>query len=117
MKKLALALSVVFAAALAAAQEPAKPEAVPAPEKQAKVEKAGHEVSGEIVATDEFKRTVTFRNDKGESLTWSVEGKAADNLKNLKPGEKVRITYRADDMGEPKAATVIKKAESKPEVK
>jgi hypothetical protein len=117
MKKLALVLSIVFAAGVAAAQEAPKPQAVPAPDKAAKVEKAKHEVSGEIVSTDEFKRTVTFRNDKGESLTWSVEGKAADNLKNLKAGEKVKIVYRANDMGEPQAATAIQKAESKPEVK
>jgi len=111
MKKSALVLSLVFAAgSLAFAQEAAK-EAPKAPAKHStKHVVAQHSVAGEIVTTDAEKKTVTFKNDKGESLTWPAEGKAFESLKSVKAGDKVTIHYTVDANGAPKAATEIKSA-------
>lgn len=66
--------------------------------------------SGEVVSTDAAQKTITFKNAKGEDLTWPVEGKAVASLAAVKAGEKVTIAYRANEQGEPQAATSIKAA-------
>jgi len=120
MKKSALILSVVFATgSVAFAQEAAKeapksaaaPAAPTTPAKHtAKHVVAAKQVAGEFVSADAEKKTVTFKNDKGESLTWPVEGKALESLKSVKAGDKVTIHYSVDEKGAPKAATEIKSA-------
>ena len=70
--------------------------------------KAAPMVGAEIVSVDAAKKTVSFKNDKGESVTWPVEGKALESLKTLKAGEKVTIGYSVDAKGAPKAALDIK---------
>jgi Cu/Ag efflux protein CusF len=109
MKKSALILSLMFAAgSLAFAQDAAK-EAPKAPAKHStKHVVAQHAVAAEIVSADADKKTVTFKNDKGESLTWPAEGKALESLKSVKTGDKVSIHYAVDATGAPKAATEIK---------
>ncbi len=118
MKKSALVLSLVFAAgSLAFAQDAAK-EAPKAPAKHStKHVVAQHAVAAEIVSADAEKKTVTFKNDKGESLTWPAEGKALESLKSVKAGDKVSIHYAVDATGAPKSATEIKSvpvAQAKP---
>lgn len=111
MKKSALFLSVLFATASAVFAQDATKEAPKAPAKhEAKHVVAKHVVTGEVVSTDAEKKTVTFKNDKGESLTWPAEGKALESLKSVKAGEKVTIHYAVDAKGAPKAATEIKSA-------
>jgi antitoxin (DNA-binding transcriptional repressor) of toxin-antitoxin stability system len=112
MKKFALLLSFVFVAGVAVAQEtpktePAKPAAKPAPAPHKTAAKIAT-VTGEVVSADQTKKTITFKNDKGEDLTWPAEGKAVPSLKAVKAGEKVTIAYRANEQGEPQAATSIK---------
>jgi hypothetical protein len=110
MKKSALVLSLVFAAGSVFAQDAAK-EAPKAPSKHTtKHVVAQHSLTGEIVAADAEKKTVTFKNDKGESLTWPAEGKALESLKSVKAGDKVSIHYTVDAAGAPKSATEIKSA-------
>jgi len=112
MKKFTLLLSLTLVAGVALAQDPQKME--PAKPAKAEVQKVkATEVTGEVVSADATMKTITFKNEKGESTTWPVEGKAVENLKNVKPGEKVTIAYRANEKGEPQAATLIKAAITK----
>jgi hypothetical protein len=116
MKKFALLLSLVFAAGVAVAQEPQPGQSAPkAPEKaMGQAEKAmKNEVTGEVVALDTVKKTITFKSDKGEQ-TLPAEGGAADMLKDLKAGDKVTIGYAVNEKGEPKAATRITKSTKPP---
>jgi len=111
MKKFAVLMSFVFAAGIASAQDPQPGQPTSkAPEKaMAQAEKAQkNEVTGEVVALDTVKKTITFKSDKGEQ-TWPAEGRAVDALKDLKAGDKVTIAYAVNEKGEPKAATHISK--------
>jgi len=109
-------MSAVLVASVASAQDAKKP--VEAPKATAHAAKAHEakpamaakatEIAGEIVSADVAKKTLTFKNEKGESVTWPAEGKALENLKSAKAGEKVTIAYRANEKGEPQAATEIK---------
>jgi hypothetical protein len=118
MKNALVVMSVVLAASVASAQDTKKP--VETPKAPAHAAKATHEASkpvitakateiaGEVVAADVAKKTLTFKNEKGESLTWPAEGKALASLQSAKAGEKVTVVYRANEKGEPQAATEIK---------
>jgi Cu/Ag efflux protein CusF len=107
MKKLALSIAFISAAGLAVAQEPKTPEASKPATTHKAAKPASHSVKGEVVSVDAEKHTISFKNDKGEDLTWPAEGTAQTSLKSLKPGEKVTITYRVNEKGEPQAATKI----------
>jgi len=115
MKKLALSIAFISAAALAAAAQdpktdttkPAPTGTKPATPHHSKTAAPHHAVKGEVVSVDAEKNTISFKNDKGEDVTWPAEGTAQTSLKSLKAGEKVTITYRVNDKGEPQAATKI----------
>lgn len=118
MRKTVFVLSAVLAASVASAQDAKKTVEAPKapahaakaktePSKTAVVAKAT-EIAGEVVSADVAKKTLTFKNEKGESLTWPAEGKALESLKAAKTGEKVTVVYRANEKGEPQAATEIK---------
>ncbi len=112
MKKFALLSSFLLVATVASAA-PAKSTHHSKSHDSAKVAAkaaAGAEVSAEVVSVDAAKKTVTFKNDKGETLTWPAEGAAVDSLKMLKAGEKVAITYSVDAAGAPKAIIAVKAA-------
>jgi len=81
-------------------------------EAKAKLAKNSHEVEAEVVSVDSVKNTVTIKTTKGES-TAPVEGKAQISLKDLKPGQKVTVVCRDDDMGAHKAVTDIKTSDKK----
>jgi hypothetical protein len=117
MKKSVFVMSAVLVASVASAQDAKKPVEAPkatapaakaAPEAVKPVAVKATEVVGEIVSADVAKKTLTFKNEKGESVTWPAEGKALESLKLAKAGEKVTIAYRANEKGEPQAATEIK---------
>src|SRR4029453_11559661 len=88
MKKLALSIAFISAATLAGAQEPKTPETqkptTPAPQPKAttahKAKPASHSVKGEVVSADVEKKTISFKNDKGEDVTWPAEGTAQSSL-------------------------------------
>lgn len=114
MKKLVLLLSVVFVAGVAFAQDkPATTETKPATASKTTTHHhstKAKSMNGEVVSVDAEKNTITFKSDKGESLTWPAEGKAIETLKTVKEGEKVTVSYTVDEKGAPKAATAIKVA-------
>ena len=120
MKKLALSIAFISVAGLAAAaQDPKTDTAKPAPATTKPATTThhtktatAHHVKGEVVSVDADKNTISFKNDKGEDVTWPAEGTAQTSLKTLKPGEKVTITYRVNDKGEPQAATKIAAAKA-----
>ena len=116
MKKTVFVMSAVLVASVASAQDAKKPVAAPKAHAAEATHEAGKpvrvakatEVTGEVVSADVAKKTLTFKNEKGESLTWPTEGKALESLKSAKAGEKVTVVYRANEKGEPQAATEIK---------
>lgn len=111
MKKFALVFSLAIGVAgLAFAQEPIKDTAAKPDAAKAQAAKPAKEQAGEVVSVDVEKKTLTFKNEMGENLTWPAEGKALASLKTVKPGDKVTIAYAVDDRGAPKAATEIKLA-------
>jgi len=67
-----------------------------------------HEMKGEIVSIDAATKAITFKDDKGESHTAPVMGKAIDMLKTLKAGDKVTLTCQDTDQGAHEGITAIK---------
>jgi hypothetical protein len=120
MKKLTLLLSILFTAGVAMAADapadskaPAKPAASTSSEKttaKADAKAMTHNVTAEVVSVNAEKKELTIKDDKGESHTAPVEGKAIAELKSVKAGEKVTVTCRDNEKGEHQAITAIKPA-------
>jgi hypothetical protein len=103
MKKLALLLSallVVAGVASAATQATAPAKAKPAAAAKT------HVVEAEVVSADAMAKTLTIKGEAGDK-TVPVEGAAVAHLKNLKAGEKVKLTCRDNEKGEHQAITHI----------
>ena len=107
MKKLALLLPLMLAAGVAFAQETSKTNT--AGKVQQSIAGKTHQVTAEVVSIDAEKHTITLKGDTANN-TAPVEGKALAALKSVKPGEKVTVTCRDNDMGEHQAVTEIKPA-------
>jgi hypothetical protein len=107
MKKLALLVSALLVAGVASAQAPA----TTAPQEPSKATAAGktHTVEAEVVSADATSKTLTIKGDAGNK-TVPVEGMAASELKNVKAGDKVKLTCRDNDQGEHQAVTKIEKS-------
>jgi hypothetical protein len=99
MKTLALILSLglLGTAAIASAQE----------KEPATATDKSHKVTAEVISVDTAKNTLKMKASDGIEKTATVEGKAIDSLKTLKPGEKVTLTCRDNEKGEHKAVTAI----------
>jgi len=107
MKKFALLLSCMLVAGVVSAAD--KNHASKSPRAAATAAlKAAPVVTAEIVSVDATAKTVSFKNEKGENVTWPVDAAAVSSLKHLRAGEKVTIGYTVDDKGAPKAAIDIK---------
>lgn len=72
-----------------------------------------HVVNAEFVSYDATSKTVTLKDDKGQTSSAPVEGKAISEASHLKASEKVRVTCRDNANGEHQAVTDIKAAKSK----
>jgi hypothetical protein len=108
MKKLALLLSALLVAGMASAfQEPA----ATTPQDPPKATTAGktHTVEAEVVSADETTKTLTIKGEP-DNKTVPVEGAAASSLKDLKAGDKVKLTCRDNAQGEHQAVTKIEKS-------
>jgi hypothetical protein len=57
-------------------------------------------LTGEILSVDPLAKMVTFKDEKGESRTFTALGKAAMYIRNLKPGDKAILTCRQNDSGQ-----------------
>jgi hypothetical protein len=100
MKKLVLSL-VPFLVAGVAVAGPAKAKA------SAKAATKTHAVAAEVVSADTTGKQITFKTDDGQEKTVAVEGKAATSLTAVKPGEKVKLTFRDNAAGDHEAVTAI----------
>ena len=67
-----------------------------------------HDITTQVVSVDLEKKTITFKNDKGENQTAPVMGKAAESFKTLKAGDKVVLTCTDNEKGEHQGISVIK---------
>ena len=68
-----------------------------------------HESKAEVVSIDETAKTITLKDDKGENHTAPLLGKAVDEAKHLKAGDKVKATCQDNDKGEHEGVTALKK--------
>ncbi|HJS57978.1 MAG TPA: hypothetical protein VKA01_07740 [Vicinamibacteria bacterium] len=119
MRKLVIVGSAIFAVCgLAQAPKPspsptpaAAPKAAVSPTPSAspgaaKPAAPRNQVLGTVVSVDAAQSTITFKDEKDQTATWKAEGKAANRLKNLKAGDKVKIQYTVDDKGAPAAVAI-----------
>jgi Cu/Ag efflux protein CusF len=110
MKKLATllcAVAVVAVASLAVqADEAKKPAAAPAA-KQATAAEKTHVVEAEVVSADAAAKTITIKGDPNKTV--AVDASAVAHLKDLKAGDKVKLTCRDNEKGEHQAVTKIAK--------
>jgi ABC-type Fe3+-hydroxamate transport system substrate-binding protein len=105
MKKLTLLLcALVVVAGVASASQATTPAKPAAPAKAAAVKT--HVVEAEVVSADVMAKTLTIKAEPNKTVT--VEGDAVAQLKDLKMGEKVKLTCRDNDKGEHQAITHIK---------
>jgi len=100
MKKLALWVCAVFVAGLVLS--------VASP---ALAAGKTHDVTATIVSIDVENKQLTFKDDKGEQKTAPVMGKAVDELKTIKAGDKVTLTCTDNDKGEHMGVSGIKAAQ------
>ncbi len=106
MKKLAVLLSALLVAGAAyASQATNAPAKTKEPAKSMAAGKT-HVVEAEVVSADAAAKTLTIKGDAGDK-TVPVEGAAVAELKNVKPGEKVKLTCRDNAAGEHQAITKI----------
>jgi Cu/Ag efflux protein CusF len=108
MKKLVTllcAIAVVALAGAAKADDAKKPDAAkPAAAAAAKT----HVVEAEVVSTDATAKTLTIKGEPNKTV--AVDASAVASLKDLKAGEKVKLTCRDSEKGEHQAITHIAKA-------
>ncbi len=104
MKKSALLLCLFFAASVAFAQQAGEKEAEQAPEKAAAAKT--HDFKAEVVSADVEAKTITIKGEK-EDKTLPVGEKALAGLKEIKGGEKVKLTCEDDEKGEHKHVVAI----------
>ena len=109
MKKLATllcAVAVVAVAGLASAQATdAKKPAAPAAKPAAAAAVKTHVVDAEVVSADATAKTLTIKGDPNKTVP--VEAAALAHLKDLKSGDKVKLTCRDNEKGEHQAITKI----------
>jgi uncharacterized lipoprotein YehR (DUF1307 family) len=65
-------------------------------------------LTAEVVSVDPIAKTITFKDDKGESRSATAVKKAALYIRNLNPGDKAVLTCRQDDKGDIKQITNFK---------
>jgi ABC-type enterochelin transport system substrate-binding protein len=99
MKKLALLLSALLVAAGPSF----------AGDEKAKSDKAGktHAVEAEVVSVDTTANTLTIKGDPNKTVT--VDTMAAESLKGLKAGDKVKLTCSDSAAGAHEKVTKIEK--------
>ena len=102
MRKFVVLVALVLVVGFAFAQQehptPAKQEHPTAAAKPAA--KNVHQVTTWFVSADADAKTITFKDEKGQTVTAPVLGKAVADLGNFKAGDKVVLKCKDDDKGE-----------------
>ncbi len=66
------------------------PPSAPTPSKETAGE--SKEAAGKVVSADPATKTLVVKSERGE-MTFEVKDKAANDLKNIKAGDNVRVQY------------------------
>ncbi len=69
-----------------------------------------HHVTAQVVSFDEKAKTITIKDEKGETSTAPVMGNAISELKKVKAGEMVMLTCKDNEKGEHTGIVGIKPA-------
>jgi Cu/Ag efflux protein CusF len=69
-----------------------------------------HDMTAEVVSIDAKAKTITLKDEKGESHTAPLLGAAIGEAKALKAGDKVNVTCQDSEAGEHEGVKAIKKA-------
>lgn len=69
-----------------------------------------HEMTVEVVSVDAKAKMITVKDDKGESHTAPLLGKAVGESASYKAGDKVMVTCKDNEKGDHEGVTAIKKA-------
>jgi hypothetical protein len=119
MKNLILSMAVVvlvapaaFASSGSAQTTPAKSTTKSATAKHAAAPKT-HVMNAQFVSYDAGSKTVTLKDDKGQTSSAPLEGKAISEASHLKTNDKVRVTCRDNASGEHQAVTDIRAVKGK----
>jgi len=112
MKKIAAllcAVAIVAVAGMASAQSAEPQQKQPAADaaKQAPAAEKTHTVEAEVVSADAAAKTLTIKGEPNKTV--AVDAAAVGSLKDLKAGDKVKLTCRDNDKGEHQAVTKIAK--------
>jgi Cu/Ag efflux protein CusF len=68
-----------------------------------------HEMAAEVVSVDAKAKTITIKDEKGESHTAPLMGAAVNEAKSLKAGDKVKCTCQDNEKGDHQGVIGIKK--------
>jgi Cu/Ag efflux protein CusF len=68
-----------------------------------------HDMKAEVVSVDAKAKTITLKDEKGESHTAPLLGAAVAEAKSLKPGDKVTCTCQDSEKGDHEGVKAIKK--------
>ena len=107
MRILALVVAVALAVGVVFAGETQAPAKAGEP---AKAMGKTHEMTVEVVSFDAKAKTITIKDENGETKTAPVLGKAIQQLKNVKAGQKFTLTCQDNEKGEHQGVTAIKPA-------
>ena len=83
-------------------------------EKEHKAMGKSHKMTVELVSVDMDAKTITVKDDKGETHTAPLLGKAVEAAKNFKAGDKLVVTCLDNDKGEHTGVTHIETAKANP---
>jgi FtsP/CotA-like multicopper oxidase with cupredoxin domain len=103
MKKLTLLLCALFVVAGVASASQATTPAKPA--KSTAAAAKTHVVEAVVVSADATAKTLTIKGDPNKTM--AVDAAAVASLKNVKAGEKVKLTCRDNAAGDHEAITHI----------
>jgi hypothetical protein len=70
-------------------------------------------MNAQFVSYDAGSKTVTLKDDKGQTSSAPLEGKAISEASHLKTNDKVRVTCRDNASGEHQAVTDIRAVKGK----
>ncbi|MBZ5640795.1 MAG: hypothetical protein LAO51_18820 [Acidobacteriia bacterium] len=101
MRMIALVMAVALVAGLAFAAGAKAP---------AKAAGTTHNMTVQVVSFDVTAKTITIKDDKGETKTAPVMGKAIGELKTVKAGDMVMLTCKDNAKGEHQGIIAIKAA-------
>ena len=81
---------------------------------KAKAMGKSHKMTVELVSVDMDAKTITVKDDKGETHTAPLLGKTMETAKNFKAGDKLVVTCLDNEKGEHTGVTHLEAAKANP---